>query len=237
MKAFLTRPFCLLLAVLVCVTGCGPRENNEPTAPSRFTVNDRNGNLSLGASASAQTLYVAVYCDMDWTISLEQEAAWVSWKQTVSGTHLWALSIILEENSGADDRQAVLQLKSGTEQRNISIKQLGSDQVVTQKAVGAYGVPGGDQSCEGPSRQSAVLSYGDSFSFRILEPESLTAISVSGLPLEMKEGDLVSLHYRVAVQGITKESRLYEDLSVVHIQDGKAWIKQDESTFFVIKMP
>ena len=110
------------------------------------------------------------------------------------------------------------------------------EDVVTRVQVpGAYGVKGGDQILS-PSRQSSVLVYGKSFSYRILDPSTLTIVSLSGLPEGLDVGDKVSFQYRLARHGATLAQERYENLPVVKVQDAKAWIKKDDETFFVIDL-
>lgn len=100
---------------------------------------------------------------------------------------------------------------------------------------GAYGVKGGDKILL-PSSQTGVLTYGNSFTFRILEPSTLTVISLSGLPVQLKVGDRISLHYRLAKGGRTLESEVYENVEILLTNDKMAWLKKNDQIFFVIQL-
>lgn len=111
------------------------------------------------------------------------------------------------------------------------------EDVITRVLIpGAYGVPGGDQTLQ-PSRQTSCLIAGDHFAFRMMDPGSLAVISIAGLPVNIKTGDYVSLHYRYTRRGITHVSRDYEHLHVVLVRDGMIWLKQNDDLFFVIQAP
>lgn len=107
---------------------------------------------------------------------------------------------------------------------------------VTQVSIpGAYGVKGGDQVLD-PSRQAGTLIADKTFSYRILDPSSLTVVSMSGLPVGLQAGDKVSVHYRLSRGGRTIESELYENAEILMTNDKMAWIKVSDQIFFVIQL-
>lgn len=101
---------------------------------------------------------------------------------------------------------------------------------------GAYGVPGGDQILQ-LSRQSSTLFYGNSFSYRLLDPSTLTVVSLSGFPKGLEEGDTVSFTYRLVRRGVTIATARYDGVKVIKTGGGMAWLKKDENCFFVIELP
>lgn len=109
------------------------------------------------------------------------------------------------------------------------------DPIVHVSVPGAYGVTGGDKILL-PSSQTSVLIYGKSFSFRIIDPATQSVVSLSGLPVRLKAGDRVSLHYRLARGGRTLESQMYENLEVLQTSDSMAWLKENDEVFFVIQL-
>lgn len=100
---------------------------------------------------------------------------------------------------------------------------------------GAYGVEGGDVIYDISSDQLSVLEYSGGCSYRIYNPAKLSVISVSGLPRVLEEGQKVSFLYRVQEQGHSVVSVRY-NMTVLQLRDGKAWLKQDDNTFFVIAL-
>ena len=100
---------------------------------------------------------------------------------------------------------------------------------------GAYGVEGGDVIYDISTDQLSVLEYSGGCSYRIYNPGKLSVISVSGLPRVLKVGQKVSFLYRVQEQGHSVVTTTY-NMTVLQLKDGKAWLKQDDSTFFVIAL-
>ena len=99
---------------------------------------------------------------------------------------------------------------------------------------GAYGVKGGDKILL-PSSQTSVFVSDNSFSFRILDPSTLSVVSLSGLPVRLKVGDRISLHYRLSKGGRTLESEVYENARILMINDRMVWIKKSDEIFFVVQ--
>ena len=100
---------------------------------------------------------------------------------------------------------------------------------------GAYGVEGGDVVFDPSVNQLSILEYQGGCSYRILNPDKATVISISGLPRGLTEGERVSFLDRVLEQGHSSVSTRY-NMTVLQIKDGKAWLKQDDETFFVIAL-
>lgn len=109
------------------------------------------------------------------------------------------------------------------------------DPITKVSVPGAYGVKGGDKILL-PSSQTGVLVYDKSFSFRILDPATLTVVSLSGLPVGLQVGDRISLHYRLSRGGRTLESEVYENVEILMTNDKMAWLKKNEEIFFVIQL-
>ena len=109
------------------------------------------------------------------------------------------------------------------------------DPITHVQVPGAYGVKGGDKILL-PSSQTGVLIYDKSFTFRIIEPSSMTVVSVSGLPVGLKVGDRISLQYRLSRGGRTLESEVYENVQILMTNDKMAWLKKNDEIFFVIQL-
>lgn len=109
------------------------------------------------------------------------------------------------------------------------------DPVLQVLIPGAYGVKGGDQVLD-PSRQSGSLIVGDTFSYRILDPGSLTVVSLSGLPVTLREGHKITVHYRLFKGGRTLENEVYENVDILRVTDTMAWLRKSDQIFFVIQL-
>lgn len=109
------------------------------------------------------------------------------------------------------------------------------DPVLHVSVPGAYGVKGGDK-IQLPYTQTSVLTYGNSFTYRILDPATLTVVSLSGLPVGLEVGKRISLHYRLMKGGRTLVSEVYENVEILLINDQMAWLKKNDEIFFVIQL-
>lgn len=109
------------------------------------------------------------------------------------------------------------------------------DPITMITAPGAYGVEGGDVIYDASNHQLSVLEYSGGCTYRLINPGEVSVASVSGLPKVLKAGDSVNFLYRVQQQGHSVVSKQYA-MTVMQIKDGKAWLKLDEDTFFVIAL-
>lgn len=109
------------------------------------------------------------------------------------------------------------------------------DPVLHVSLPGAYGVKGGDK-IQLPYTQTSVLTYGNLFTYRILDPATLTVVSLSGLPVGLEVGKRISLHYRLMKGGRTLVDEVYENVEILLINDQMAWLKKNDEIFFVIQL-
>ena len=109
------------------------------------------------------------------------------------------------------------------------------DPITRVSVPGAYGVGGGDQVLQ-PARQTSVLYFDNRFTFRIIEPATQTVASLSGLPVNLKAGDTVSMHYRLQKGGKTVVSESYENAKILMTNDKMAWIKKSDGVYFVVQL-
>ena len=107
------------------------------------------------------------------------------------------------------------------------------DPITLVTTPGAYGVEGGTIEYDLSKHQLSRLEYRNGWSYRLLCPEDVTVASISGLPGDFKAGDSVTFLYRVQQQGHSWVNVTYT-MTVLQIKDGKAWLKKDDETYFVI---
>ena len=100
---------------------------------------------------------------------------------------------------------------------------------------GVYGVEGGDIIFDYSKDQLSVVEYDTGCTYRLINPETVTVVSVSGLPWELTTGQSVSFLYRVQKHGHSTVSKRYQ-MQVMQVKDGKAWLKQDDKTFIVLAL-
>lgn len=111
------------------------------------------------------------------------------------------------------------------------------DDPITQITVpGAYGVEGGTVLFEDAALQRSLLRYGDGQSLRILNPGTMSVVSISGLPDPLRAGARVSFLYRVSKEGISQVARRYEGVEVLKTADGLTWLKVNDATYFILEL-
>ena len=225
-----------LLAGLLVLAGCGPKPTPAGEDPV-FVVNGRQGDSSLSPSADVQTLRFDVYCEEEWTMKEEGlPADWLLVESVKSNKrNTWTLSVSLSENVSSSPRTAVLVFTCGQKTRKVTIVQSVEDPIFRTHVIGAYGVPGGDVVFDRKRHQFGQLrNGGDYLSFRLLDPESGRAITLSGLSNPLEPGMHFTVLYRVSDHGFTRVCETY-DVQVIRVRDNKVWLKKDEAIYFVVK--
>lgn len=109
------------------------------------------------------------------------------------------------------------------------------DPIVSVNVPGAYGVPGGNQVYIEDRSQLSLLEGADGcLSFRILDEGERKVLSISGIPSDIREGDYISLYYRLMINGYSIEENEYENVRAVKVSESGIWLKKDENCYFVI---
>ena len=111
---------------------------------------------------------------------------------------------------------------------------LPEDPVLAVRLPGIYGVEGGNEVLQ-RGVQSSFLEYEGGRSWRLLHPAACKVVSLSGLPLQFRQGERVDFLYRVSERGITRIARRFSEVTVVQVSDTLVWLKKDEHTFFVVE--
>ena len=141
------------------------------------------------------------------------------------GGWLWALCLILL--LGCGDPQPKPPVPPEPEKE---------DPIVQILVPGAYGIPGGNQAYNEDRHQLSSLECPDgTLLFRILDPGERKVLSIHGIPSTLKQGDRISLHFRVMVNGYTIQSESFTDVLVVKLTTRMIWLKKDDTTYFVLQ--
>ena len=107
------------------------------------------------------------------------------------------------------------------------------EEFLQNKVPGVYAYEGADWIYEDGVMQLSVRKGGGETAFRIYEPSTYTVIQVTGLPETIEEGDVLTLRLaRYVKQLATHVSNL--SATVVHIEDGKAWLMAGNGTGFIV---
>ena len=110
------------------------------------------------------------------------------------------------------------------------------DPVLQVSVPGAYGVPGGNQVYNEDRHQLSVMDCPDGTQvYRILDPGERKVLSIHNIPATLRQGDRISLHFRVMVNGYTIQSEEYTDVVVLKLTASRIWLKKDDATYFVLQ--
>lgn len=225
-----------ILAGILCLSACDPRP--VPVEDVAFLVNEKTSDSEFTPSADVQTLHFDVYCEGQWNVvQAASPAPWVQYSITKDARKdYWNIAITVTENTNNSTRQAVFVFTCGSLERRVRIIQSTEDPIFRVHTMGAYGVPGGDVFFEPGRIQFSRLLYGESsMCFRLLDPERTRVASLSGLPRQLEPGMQFPVYYRVSEEGFTRVSEHY-DVLVIRVRSPYAWLKKDDSTYFVIKL-
>jgi len=110
------------------------------------------------------------------------------------------------------------------------------DPVLQVSVPGAYGVPGGNQVYNEDRHQLSVMDCPDGTQvYRILDPGERKVLSIHNIPATLRQGERISLHFRVMVNGYTIQSEEYTDVVVLKFTASRIWLKKDDATYFVLQ--
>lgn len=111
-----------------------------------------------------------------------------------------------------------------------------TDPVLLVQVPGAYGIPGGNQVYNEDRHQLSVTQCPDgTLLFRLLDPGERKVMSIHGIPATLQEGDRISFHFRVMVNGYTIQTESFEHVQVLKVTQKLIWLKKDENTYFVLE--
>lgn len=206
-----------------------PREEE-----AKFVVNlqTQDSTFSMAPEGGDYPLYVE--CDAEWNYSFKTQASWLSIKKQQVNSNSWMLTLTAPEHSGDKPRQAVLVFTAGARVREVTVQQAPEDPIVHVMVPGAYGVSGGDRVYDRTQTQISRLTEGDRYSFSLLYPAEVRAVTVS-VPSTLETGATVPLVYKVVEKDRTLVMTEYSAASVLKIKEPYVWLKVNETVYFVIK--
>jgi hypothetical protein len=175
-----------------------------------------------------------VVSEDEWNYEFKVPASWLSVSNKKVNSNSWMLILSVGEYIGSATREAVLVFTSGSRIRKVTVRQEPEDPLLQVKALGAYGVEGGDVVYDRNRAQISRLTDGDSFQFSLLYPSEVRAVSVT-IPSLLEEGDVIPLGYKVVEKDRTLVKTDYFTARVLRIREPMVWIKVNDSVYFVIK--
>jgi len=224
---------CILLTGLANSCSC-QKENGEP---STFLVNKVAGASTISVSADAQKVLVPVVCDQAWEVAPEEgtAASWLTYtKEAGPDAQHWNFRLMLPEWTGASPRTALFVFRSGSQMRHLTVVQAPPDGFLQETRPGLYGADGNDWIFDPSRNQLSRLNAVGEHSLRILDPASLTVLTLAAWPKGLQTGDEVDLYCRICEKGITRLSEHYPGTRVLRARGGKAWLQAPSGERFIV---
>ena len=203
----------------------GQKDAIHPEADGYYTVDWKGGELALG-----------VLFNIDYDVQVSE--SWIHHVSTKSLSEATEMFIV-DENPGETSRSAVITFtgkgKAGVK-ANATVEQSGLDNVLRQNVPGMYGIDGESflLGTGGWNHSGLVTGKDGSIEYRLMNPESLSVISVTGIKPPLETGNEYSAH---VVRRVKKNVILLEDYPVTLLgeSDGMLWFKNSKETYFIIQ--
>ena len=218
-----------VVAAVLAFSSCeDPREDE-----SKFLVNRQTENSTFIIAPEGGDFQLYVECDAEWNYSFKSKADWLSVKNRQVNANSWMLTLSAPEYSGSNPRSAVLVFTAGERVREVTVQQSPEDPVIQVTVPGAYGAEGGNRVYDRAQTQISRLTDGDRYSFSLLYPADVRAVTVS-VPLTLEAGTTVQLGYKVVEKDRTLVMTEYS-ATVLKIKEPYVWFKVNDTVYFVIK--
>ena len=216
-------------AAVLALSAC--EEPGEEEA--RFVVNRQTQDSTFSITPEGGDFQLYVECDAEWNYSFKTKADWLSVKDRQVNSNSWMLTLTAPEHSGDKPRSAVLVFTAGQRVREVTVQQTPEDPIIQVTVPGAYGVTGGDWMYDRSQTQVSRLTDGNRYSFSLLYPADVRAVTVS-VPSTLEAGGIVTLSFKVVEKDRTLAMTEYS-ATVLKIKEPYVWLKVDDTVYFVIK--
>lgn len=216
-------------AAVLALSACGEPGEEE----ARFVVNRQTQDSTFSIPPEGGDFQFYVECDAEWNYSLKTKADWLSVKDRQVNSNSWMLTLTAPEHAGDKPRTAVLVFTAGQRVREVTVQQTPEDPIIKVTVPGAYGVTGGDWMYDRSQTQVSRLTDGNRYSFSLLYPAEVRAVTVS-VPSTLEAGGIVTLSYKVVEKDRTLAMTEYS-ATVLKIKEPYVWLKVDDTVYFVIK--
>lgn len=232
----INRSVLLISVVLLCVCCCHPK-GPRPTPEADYLLVDRQvTDFTKSVSPDGtQSGSFTVSCDAAWEYTLPEDVQWISiGERTPSGKNTWALPYTVASNESIYPRSAEVLFKAGEHLLRVTMEQGVPDPLSLNKVPGFYGIDGVNIISTG-TRQSSSFHYGDKWSFRIIDPVTLTVYALGGVPWDLEAGSHIPVSYKVVHRGIEMIWEPSIDVEVVRATDALVWLRKNESQYFILE--
>ena len=233
----LHKGIALLLTVPLLLASCFGRKEIEHRAATFLSVNGRQYDAPMKVSSEGAALKIDVSCDADWTVRIPEDASWiVQGERTPAGRNKWILNLEVAPSTETYPRSADLVFICERYSRVVTVNQEAPDILTMNRVPGFYGIEGSGNVILGGKRQSSSFHFGKTWTYRIMDLQSLTVWSLADIPEDLKAGDtIISMRLKTVSGGMGEGIHYYTDVSVVRNAGGTVWLKKDDSTYFIVE--
>lgn len=216
----------------VCVT-IGSHRLNIPVVQGQKDV-ILSGDTDLAYSFEGQEITVQTLYNVDYKVSTSEK--WIKHViNTKAPLYEKQETFLLEENEGPEARTGTISFTSSGHpdaSLTVSVSQGGKDPVLNYTQPGLYGVNDVNYvlGADGWNQSSRKRETDGSLRFRLLNAQSLSAISLSGI----REEALCKLHAFLQARDKTLLDKDYT-ANLIYTKDGLGWFKVSDQTFFIVQ--
>lgn len=226
----------LLLLVLLPVCCCHPKEPTQEPEADYLLIDRQVTDFTKSISPDGLDGAFTISCDAEWEMSVPEDAAsWLTIGESLkTGKNSWLLLYTVESNESIYPRSTKLVFKAGTHSIQVTMDQGVPDPLTLNKVPGFYGIEGVNVLPTGV-RQSSSFHYGQYWTYRILDPSTLTVQALGNIPWELTSGSHISVSYKMVRQGMEEAYEPSVDVEVVRVTNTLVWLRKDESEYFILE--
>ena len=232
----IVRLVLLMSAALLPVCGCHPKEP-KPAPEADYLLIDRQVTdfTKRISPDGAESASFSVACDASWDFSLQEDATWISIGERMpAGKNSWTLPYSVASNESIYPRSAVVVFKAGEHSVQVTVEQGVPDPLTLNKVPGFYGIDGVNVLPTG-NRQSSSLRYGDKWTYRIIDPVTLSVHALGNIPWNLEAGSHINVTYKVVCGGMEETWVPDIDVEVVRTTSSLVWLRRNESEYFILE--
>ena len=169
---------------------------------------------------------------------IEVSDSWVTHVGTKAPLNQSTETFSVAQNESPEARTATVSF-SGADAGTlvITVSQEGKDPVLNIIQPGFYGIDGTDfvLGADGWNQSSFFGSPSGALRYRLFHPETLSVAELTGMKMLriLQEGDVVNLDFKLTKKGQNLQMQSYVGV-VLRTKDDLAWIKVNDTTYFVL---
>lgn len=223
-------------ALLFALASCAGRKELVPKAATFITVDGSGEDSSRKVSSEGASFDVEVTCDALWDVTVPEEAqTWIVTGEIQKGKkNSYTVPVSVYPSSEEHPRSADILFSGGTFHCVLTIVQDAPDPLTLNRVQGFYGLEGGDVILGGKLQGGCFHSSG-MWSYRIMDPESLTVWVLGDIPEELSSGESLTLRFKNVSEGMDERLLTFTDVLVVKSTSSLVWLRKDASTYFIVE--